>query len=67
MALLWIDFNAEFRAFSDELGAINPLIGLIWSKLSSQAVCLDLSIQIADYSKPDNVFALLPLLLFHLS
>jgi hypothetical protein len=68
----WIGSDAEFRAFSDhELGEVDPSIGLIWSKLSLQAVYVDLSIQIADticyetYSKPGNAFAFLPLGSFH--
>jgi hypothetical protein len=67
----WIGSDTEFKAFSDELGAVDPSIRLIWSKLSLQAVYLDLSIQIADticyetYSKPGNAFAFLPLGSFH--
>jgi hypothetical protein len=66
-----IGSDTEFKAFSDELGAFEPSIQLIWSKLSLQAVYLEFSIQIADticyetYSNPGNAFAFLPLGSFH--
>lgn len=68
----WVGSDAEFLVFSEALGKVDPLIRIIWTKLTLHAIYLDLSLQISNktihyevYSKPGNAFAYLPMGSFH--
>ena len=66
----WHRFDTNFKAFSEAFNKIDPLILLIWTELTFQAIYLDLFIQISDliqyevFSKPGNAYAFLPMGLF---